>query len=106
MDCRPRLPRQMLNRMTRYESSRSARLRYIGKHYYGELPIPIGAPDFFGRGKRRGGIEVPYDKAAVAAHMAGPMVMIECGLGLAAGTGVVMGVELGYGYIDENRTTS
>ena len=54
----------------------------------------------------RGGIEVPYDKAAVAAHMAGPMVMIECGLGLAAGTGVVMGVELGYGYIDENRTTS
>jgi len=54
----------------------------------------------------RGGVHVPYDQAAVAAHMAGPMVMIECGLGLADGTGVVMGVELGYGYIDENRTTS
>ena len=43
---------------------------------------------------------------AVAVHMAGSLVSIECGLGLAAGTGVVMGVELGYGYIDENRTTS
>ncbi len=54
----------------------------------------------------RGGVEVPYDGAAVAAHMVGSLVSIECGLGLAAGTGVVMGVELGYGYIDENRTTS
>jgi len=54
----------------------------------------------------RGGVAVPHDEAAVAAHMAGPMVTIECGLDLAAGTGVVMGVELGYGYIDENRTTS
>ena len=54
----------------------------------------------------RGGIQVPYDEAAVAAHMAGSMVIIECGLDLADGTGVVMGVELGYGYIDENRTTS
>jgi glutamate N-acetyltransferase / amino-acid N-acetyltransferase len=54
----------------------------------------------------RGGVQVPYDQSAVSAHMAGSMVLIECGLGLADGTGVVMGVELGYGYIDENRTTS
>jgi len=54
----------------------------------------------------RGGIGVPYDAEAVAAHLAGPLVAIECGLGLADGTGVVMGVELGHGYIDENRTTS
>ena len=54
----------------------------------------------------RGGIEVPYDRKAVVAHMDGSLVSIECGLGLADGTGVVMGVELGYGYIDENRTTS
>ena len=53
-----------------------------------------------------GGIQVPFDEAAVAAHMAGSMVSIECDLHLAAGNGVVMGVELGYGYIDENRTTS
>jgi len=53
-----------------------------------------------------GGIQVPFDEAAVAAHMAGSMVSIECDLHLAAGTGVVMGVELGYGDIDENRTTS
>jgi len=54
----------------------------------------------------RGGVEVPYDRGAVADHMAGSLVNIECGLGLADGNGVVMGVELGYGYIDENRTTS
>jgi len=54
----------------------------------------------------RGGIAVAHDHAAVADHMAGSLVSIECGLGLADGTGVVMGVELGYGYIDENRTTS
>ncbi|MGA2835907.1 MAG: bifunctional glutamate N-acetyltransferase/amino-acid acetyltransferase ArgJ [Acidimicrobiales bacterium] len=54
----------------------------------------------------RGGVQVPFDRAGVAAHMAGSTVSIECGLDLADGTGVVMGVELGYGYIDENRTTS
>lgn len=54
----------------------------------------------------RGGIEADHDRTAVAAHMAGSLVSIECDLGLADGTGVVMGVELGYGYIDENRTTS
>jgi glutamate N-acetyltransferase/amino-acid N-acetyltransferase len=54
----------------------------------------------------RDGVQVPYDEAAVADHMAGPLVHIECGLGLADGNGVVLGVELGYGYIDENRTTS
>ena len=54
----------------------------------------------------RGGIEVPHDGAAVADHMAGSLVSIECDLGLVDGRGVVMGVELGYGYIDENRTTS
>ena len=54
----------------------------------------------------RGGVEVLYDHGVVADHMAGPLVSIECGLDLADGCGVVMGVELGYGYIDENRTTS
>ena len=54
----------------------------------------------------RGGIEVPYDRTAVADHMAGSLVSVECGLGMADGCGVAMGVELGYGYIDENRTTS
>ncbi len=38
--------------------------------------------------------------------MASPLVDIHCQLGLADGNGVVMGVDLGYGYIDENRTTS
>ncbi len=54
----------------------------------------------------RGGVAVGYDVAAVARHLAGPMIDIHCGLGLSDGSGVVMGVDLGYGYIDENRTTS
>jgi len=52
------------------------------------------------------GVAVPYDEAAVAAHMAGRHIRIDCGLGLGRGEAVVLGTDLGYGYIDENRTTS
>ena len=44
--------------------------------------------------------------AAVAAHMAGRHIVLECDLGLGSGESVVLGTDLGYGYIDENRTTS
>jgi glutamate N-acetyltransferase/amino-acid N-acetyltransferase len=54
----------------------------------------------------REGIAAVYDAAGVARHMAGPSIDIHCQLGLADGNAVVMGVDLGYGYIDENRTTS
>ncbi len=53
-----------------------------------------------------GGVAVPHDGAAVAAHMAGRHVEIECDLGLGSGEAAVLGTDLGYGYIDENRTTS
>jgi glutamate N-acetyltransferase/amino-acid N-acetyltransferase len=52
------------------------------------------------------GTAADHDRAAVAAHLSGAMVDIHCRLGLADGDGVVMGVDLGPGYIDENRTTS
>jgi glutamate N-acetyltransferase / amino-acid N-acetyltransferase len=52
------------------------------------------------------GVAVDHDAQLVAEHMTGSLVDIHCHLGLADGTGVVMGVDLGYGYIDENRTTS
>lgn len=52
------------------------------------------------------GIAAPHDGAAVAAHMAGRHVQIDCDLGLGTGAAVVLGTDLGYGYIDENRTTS
>jgi glutamate N-acetyltransferase / amino-acid N-acetyltransferase len=52
------------------------------------------------------GIAVEHDGAAVAAHMAGRHIEIDCDLGLGAGRAVVLGTDLGYGYIDENRTTS
>jgi glutamate N-acetyltransferase/amino-acid N-acetyltransferase len=52
------------------------------------------------------GIAVPHDEAAVAAHLAGRHVQLICDLGLGSGQAVVLGTDLGYGYIDENRTTS
>ena len=52
------------------------------------------------------GVAADHDVAAVNRHMAGTLIDIHCLLGLAAGDGVVLGVDLGHGYIDENRTTS
>ncbi len=54
----------------------------------------------------RGGVAAPHDAAAVAAHMAGRHIEITCELGLGPGVAVVLGTDLGYGYLDENRTTS
>jgi glutamate N-acetyltransferase/amino-acid N-acetyltransferase len=54
----------------------------------------------------RDGIAVDHDAGALADHLAGALIDIHCQLGLADGNGVVMGVDLGHGYIDENRTTS
>ena len=53
-----------------------------------------------------GGVPVDHDPAALAAHMAGRHVEINCDLGLGSGSAAVLGTDLGYGYIDENRTTS
>ncbi|MGH9081366.1 MAG: bifunctional glutamate N-acetyltransferase/amino-acid acetyltransferase ArgJ [Acidimicrobiales bacterium] len=54
----------------------------------------------------RDGVAAAHDDGAVARHLAGRLVDIHCELGLADGNGVAMGVDLGPGYIDENRTTS
>ncbi|MGA8369447.1 MAG: bifunctional glutamate N-acetyltransferase/amino-acid acetyltransferase ArgJ [Acidimicrobiales bacterium] len=54
----------------------------------------------------RDGVAVPYNEEAVASHLAGKTVDIQCRLGLGDGVGVAMTVDLGYGYIDENRKTS
>jgi glutamate N-acetyltransferase/amino-acid N-acetyltransferase len=53
-----------------------------------------------------GGVAAAHDEAAVAAHMAGRHIQIDCDLGLGSGRAVVLGTDLGYGYVDENRTTS
>ncbi len=53
-----------------------------------------------------GGVAAPHDESAVAAHLGGRHVQITCDLGLGTGESVVLGTDLGYGYIDENRTTS
>ena len=53
-----------------------------------------------------GGVAAAHDAAAVVAHLAGRHIEIDCDLGLGSGRAVVLGTDLGYGYIDENKTTS
>jgi glutamate N-acetyltransferase / amino-acid N-acetyltransferase len=53
-----------------------------------------------------GGVAAAHDGAAVAAHLAGRHIELTCDLGLGHGSAAVLGTDLGYGYIDENRTTS
>ncbi len=53
-----------------------------------------------------GGVAADHDAGAVTAHMAGRHIDILCDLGLGTGAAAVLGTDLGYGYIDENRTTS
>ncbi|MEI8051381.1 MAG: bifunctional glutamate N-acetyltransferase/amino-acid acetyltransferase ArgJ [Actinomycetes bacterium] len=54
----------------------------------------------------RGAVGVDHDHEAVAAHMAERWISIEIDLGLGDGRGAILTTDLGYGYIDENRTTS
>jgi glutamate N-acetyltransferase/amino-acid N-acetyltransferase len=54
----------------------------------------------------RGGVAAEHDVAAVTAHLAGRHIEIRCHLGLGEGRAAVLSADLGYGYIDENRTTS
>ena len=54
----------------------------------------------------RRGEAAPHDASAAAAHLGGRHVRIDCDLGLGEGSAVVLTTDLGYGYLDENRTTS
>lgn len=54
----------------------------------------------------RGGVSVPHDGAAVAAHLAGREVEIRCDLGLGPGRAAVLTTDLSEGYLAENRRTS
>jgi glutamate N-acetyltransferase / amino-acid N-acetyltransferase len=54
----------------------------------------------------RQGIAAEHDAKAVRDHMTGRALEMRCDLGLGDGTGAVFTTDLGYGYIDENRTTS
>jgi glutamate N-acetyltransferase / amino-acid N-acetyltransferase len=53
-----------------------------------------------------GGVAAAHDAEAVKTHMAGRHIELLCDLGLGSGAAAVLGTDLGYGYIDENRTTS
>jgi glutamate N-acetyltransferase / amino-acid N-acetyltransferase len=53
-----------------------------------------------------GGVAAAHDASAVRAHMSGRHIELVCDLGLGSGSAAVLGTDLGYGYIDENRTTS
>ena len=54
----------------------------------------------------RAGVAAAHDDKAVRAHLAGTHVELRCHLGLGPGRAAVLTVDLGHGYIDENRTTS
>jgi glutamate N-acetyltransferase / amino-acid N-acetyltransferase len=54
----------------------------------------------------RDGVAVAHDSSAVATHLSGAHVDIECELGLGSGRASMLTCDLGHGYIDENRTTS
>ena len=52
------------------------------------------------------GIAKAHDEGAVRAHLAQRHVTLECNLNLGIGSATMLTVDLGHGYIDENRTTS
>jgi glutamate N-acetyltransferase/amino-acid N-acetyltransferase len=54
----------------------------------------------------RDGVAADHDAAEVRSHMAGKDIDLHCELGLGHGSGAILSTDLGYGYIDENRTTS
>jgi glutamate N-acetyltransferase/amino-acid N-acetyltransferase len=54
----------------------------------------------------REGVALEHDEKAVRAQLEGRAIELRCDLGLGAGSGAMLTCDLGYGYIDENRTTS
>lgn len=54
----------------------------------------------------RGGVAADHDGDSVRSHMKQPSLEIACDLGLGSSMATVLTCDLGYGYIDENRTTS
>jgi glutamate N-acetyltransferase/amino-acid N-acetyltransferase len=54
----------------------------------------------------RDGIASAHDRDALSTHMKQDSIEITCDLGIGSGRGTVLSCDLGYGYIDENRTTS
>jgi glutamate N-acetyltransferase / amino-acid N-acetyltransferase len=85
--------------------------------YWGRVVAELGAAgvdfDLHLVGIRYGGVAVclggegvAHDDAAVATHLAGRHVELDCDLGLGHGRASVLCCDLGPGYLDENRTTS
>jgi len=88
-----------------------------GDPYWGRVVSELGAsgaafdPDrvavsYGGVTVCAGGVAVAHDPVAVSDHLGGSRVEIGCDLGLGVAEASMLTCDLGYGYIDENRTTS
>lgn len=90
---------------------------YGADPYWGRVASELGAsgaavePDrltiaYGGVTVATAGVACPHDTAAVAAHMAGRHLSIDCDLGLGNGSAVVITNDLTHAYVDENMGTS
>ena len=81
--------------------------------YWGRLASEVGSADiafdqekvsasYGGTTVAEGGVSIPHDEAAVAAHMAQRHLVMDVNLGLGDGTFTVLTNDLTHAYIDEN----
>src|ERR671918_1706266 len=90
---------------------------YGGDPYWGRVASDLGAAGvkldpaeptiaYGGTVVSRGCVAADHDTAAVADHMAGGHLDLNCDLGVGDGEALVLTNDLGPGYIDENKGTS
>lgn len=98
--------------------SQLVKCSFLGEDpYWGRVASELGSSDiafdlgllevsYQGVVVARGGEQVTFDQALLATRMSEPHLELRSNLGLGDGEATVTTVDLGYGYIDENKGTS